>query len=104
MIYWPLSALADSPCFPWQFAAEVHAVRHRGSYRLSEPCVNALGNLALNTPPREIAGLCATLALDAPSHYQFLGYPSFDDWMALERTAVIHPDETGIFVKICTLH
>jgi len=60
--------------------------------RLSQLAVTACGHVADNTRPREMPNLVIIETLGKPARQAFLNHPTDDEWLTLERLAVIQND------------
>jgi hypothetical protein len=87
MNYWPFSTIRNSPLMPACYQYEIDMAPR--TCQLSPLAFQACGDVAERTPPRAMPNLAIVETIDGPARQVFTDYPSFDEWLALERCAVI---------------
>lgn len=100
MRYWPISTIASSPMMPAPYALEVAQIPRRAP---SERAFYSCFDVAKHTQPTPSGALVIIESEGAPARQAYTGYPSFDEWFRLERSAVIEANG-DFFIMIDGLH
>lgn len=87
MNYWPMSVIRASPLMPACFHYELD-MAPKNVY-LSPLAFQACGDVASRTLPRDMPNLVIVETIDGPARQIFTDYPSFEEWLAVERFAVV---------------
>lgn len=104
MKYWPLSQLALSELLPWQHAAAVYELQHRGRSYLPHGAIGALGYVASHLPAADAPQLTIIESANADHRHIYLDYPGIDEWLRLERSGVLLDDAGVMHMVIDALH
>ena len=95
MKYWPLSQIV--PYVSPLLAPELRDVQVRHiDNRISYEAVAECGHIAMHLPATEMPRLSVIETTDALPRRFFTGFPSFEEWAALERTGIV-ADKGGVF-------
>lgn len=101
--YWPLSVLQSSPLMPTYYAVQLEdAYQH---CNVSRGVILACGDVAARTPAIEGSGLVIIYSVDATGPRRlYLGYPTFEHWLRLERGGVQVAGDGELMFVIDGLH
>ena len=103
MRYWPFSVIETSPLFPFSLTGELYAFRYRNG-KPSTALLHACGAVAASTPHVDAPAIDFVQASEVNYSQIYKDYPTFAEWMRLERSGVYQTDEGLIFVHVNTLH
>jgi len=101
MKYWPFAQLA--PLLPPEINFEIRCWQHTG--KLASYVVGACARACQQVEPPHSPNMVIIESNGAPWRRVYVDYPTFDEWMALERGGVIEDtNATSLWPMIDALH
>lgn len=101
MKIWPLSVIRESPLMPAAYAWELARFH---SVVPSESAFYACFNVARQTNPVPMQGLVIVESINAPHRFMYTEYPTFDEFVRLERVAAVQGVDGCMCMVMDALH